>query len=340
MRTLKSWTRRALLGAVLLLPAACGGDVTPPFETPPDTMKLPLPQLGPWTYHNVMGGLYPGGFNQMPSAHSTVGANHARRIRPLDAAGNPSQDGRIVLLAVGMSNTQQEFAAFQELAQGQTGLRPELRLVNGARGGHAADSWDSPGRPVYNWVRDSVLAPAGLSEQQVQAAWVKLANITPPSAPSLPSQNADAYLLMERLGNTVRAMQQRYPNLQQVYLSSRTWGGYAAPGSASPEPYAYETGFAVKLIIDAQIRQILGEGIAPRAGDLGDEVAPWIAWGPYLWANGSEPRYDGLAWLRSDFVADGIHPSATGRAKVANLLSQFFRDAPWSRCWYLAGLEC
>jgi hypothetical protein len=340
MRTVNSWIRRVLLGAALFSPVACGGDVTPPFEMPPDTMRLPLPQLGPWTYHGVMGGLYPGGFNQMPASHFTVGGNHARRIRPRDTAGNPAADGRVVVLSVGMSNARQEFEAFRQLAQTETGIRPEILFINGAQGGHAADAWDNPARPAYDWVRDRALAPAGLSELQVQVAWLKQANRTPAGAPSLPAQNADAYVLMERLGNILRAMQQRYPNLEQVYLSSRTYGGYAPAGAISPEPYAYETGFAVKLIIDSQIRQILGEGLHPRAGDLGDEVAPWIAWGPYLWADGSTPRYDGLAWLRSDFAAEGIHLSPSGQAKVAALLSSFFRNAPTARCWYLVGLEC
>jgi hypothetical protein len=340
MRTVNTWFRRALVGAALLSPVACGGETTPPFEVPPDTMRLPLPQLGPWTYHGVMGGLYPGGFNQMPASHLTVGQNNARRIRPLDPAGNPSAHGRIVLLAIGMSNTRQEFDAFRQMAQSQSDLRPELRLLNGARAGHAADAWVEPSRPAYNWVRDSVLAPAGTSEQQVQVVWLKLANLTPPNAPSMPAQNADAYVLMERLGNTLRALQIRYPNLEHVYLSSRTYGGYAPAGSASPEPYAYETGFAVKLLIEAQIRQILGEGLDARAGDLGNEVAPWAAWGPYLWARGTQARYDGLTWQRADFAEDGIHPTASGAAKVAALLNEFFRNSTSARCWYLAGLEC
>ena len=42
-----------------------------------------------------------------------------------------------------------------------------------------------------------------------------------------------------------------------------------------------------------------------------------LLWGPYLRANGSTPRSDGLVWNREDFAIDGIHPSETAAVKVA-----------------------
>jgi hypothetical protein len=338
MRALTRWTRRALVGAVLLAPVACGGDPVPPVQPPPDTISLPLPQLGTWNYHGVMGGLYPGGFNLMPSAHATVGALRAQRIRPLNAAGTAAADGRIGVLGIGNGNARRAFGPFAQVTAGQADLRPEVRFANGARTLHEADAWDSATRPAYAWVRDSVLAPAGLTEQQVQVVWLKVANPHAAGAATLPAQNADALLLLERLGNTARALQQRYPNLQQLYLSSPVWRGHAASGRH--EPYAYEAGFAVRMLIEAQIRQVLGEGIDRRAGDLGEELAPWVSWGPYLWARGTESRWDGLAWLRADFEADGLALTPGGAQKVAGLLVEFFRSTPSTRCWMLSGLSC
>ena len=47
-------------------------------------------------------------------------------------------------------------------------------------------------------------------------------------------------------------------------------------------------------------------------------MAPWAAWGPYLWANGTEPRSDGLTWPREDFTGGGqIQRSGKLLAKLA-----------------------
>jgi hypothetical protein len=346
----------------LLLAAACGtaaGCTTGPPTAPPaeaDTTAVPLADLGTRTYHGFEGGLYPGGSSVMPGAHAARGLEGASRIRPLDVQGNASASGRIVLLSVGMSNTSQEFCNPPPddplLCRGDEPFMPRARrdaevdhhslvIVNGARGSHPVDAWDQPADSVYGWVRDDVLAPQGLSESQVQVIWLKQANRGSTTRPSLPSEDADAYVLMEALGSTVRTLRIRYPNLQQVFLSSRTYGGYAAnPRTNSPEPYAYETAFAVKWLIEAQIRQLESGMVDPRAGDLGPAVAPWIAWGPYLWANGMEPRSDGLVWRREDFHTDGIHLFPPGQGKVAIMLLNFFKAAPEARCWFLAGQTC
>jgi hypothetical protein len=144
--------------------------------------------------------------------------------------------------------------------------------------------------------------------------------------------------LETELGDILRALRVRYPHLQEVFLSSRIYGGYAI-SPLNPEPYAYESGFSVKWVIQAQIQQMRNGGavVDARAGDLNDNtVAPWVAWGPYLWADGSRPRSDGLIWQRSDFRADGTHPSPAGIAKVGSALLRFFLDSPFTRCWFRA----
>ncbi len=176
----------------------------------------------------------------------------------------------------------------------------------------------------------------------MQVIWLLEATKQP--AASLPAAAAaDAFALGSNLGKIVRALRVRYPNLQQVYLSNRIYGGYATTRE-NPEPYAYETGFAVKWLIDAQIRQMRNGGqiIDARAGDLNhDSAAPWLAWGPNLWANGTVPRRDGLTWQRPDFKSDGTHPSVeSGVPKVGRLLLDFFSTSPGTRCWSLAGQSC
>lgn len=290
--------------------------------------------------------LYEGG-NNPPADHLAGGMAAAARIRPLDRNGNPSPNGKIVLISIGMSNTTQEFCATGNPAPcdawsftGQALADPvvnhsTLAIVNGASGGQDAKTWDSPMDSNYDRVRDNDLAPAGLSEKQVQAAWVKQADASP--VKSLPDPNADAYQLETFLGNIARALRVRYPNLQIVYFSSRIYAGYAT-STLNPEPYAYESGLAVKWLVQAQIDQmrVAGMVVDSRAGVLRySEAAPWIAWGPYLWADGMVPRADGLTWARSDFVSDGTHPAASGRQKVGTMLLDFLKATPTAQSWFL-----
>jgi hypothetical protein len=282
----------------------------------------------------------------MPADHAAAGLARAARVQPLDRDGHPSPNGKIVFLSVGMSNTTQEFCAAGNPGPcaswsfvGQAHVDPAvdrrwLVLVNGAMGGQVATAWDSPADANYDRVRDTDLIPAGLTELQVEVAWLKQANPQPTA--SLPNAAADAYHLETSTGDILRAMKKRYPNLQLVFLSSRIYAGYAST-TLNPEPYAYETGLATKWVIQAQVTQRRSGVVDSRAGDLAEgTAAPWVGWGPYLWADGMNPRSDGLIWTRSDLEGDGTHPSQSGEQKVGALLLAFFKHEPIARPWFLA----
>jgi hypothetical protein len=310
--------------------------------------QVPLSDLGTAAYLGFSGGLYPDGSNVPPADHAAAGVAHARAIQPLDTRGLPHRDGRIAMLSIGMSNTTQEFCSQSGNTPcdawtfvGQALADPEvngstLAFVNGARGGQTASEWDSPEDPNYARVRDVDLSRLGLTEAQVQVAWVKVANARPTR--SLPTDDADAYALVGQTGNIVRALKARYPNLRMVFLSSRIYAGYATT-ALNPEPYAYESGFAVKWLVESQIRQMRNGGtlVDARAGDLDyNTVAPWVGWGAYLWADGLNVRSDGVIWERRDLEGDGTHPSRAGEEKVGSMLLQFFKTDPLTKPWFLA----
>lgn len=316
-------------------------------------VRVPIMDMGNATYKGMFtGGLYGRGENDIPEEHLAEGLLRARGVQPLDAAGNPSAMGKYVMISVGMSNTTMEFCngpngmppcsgvSFMGRAEDDNAVNhTTLSIVNGALGSRIAASWDSAMDPDYDRVRDTVLQPRGLTEAQVVIAWVKVANPDPTSA--LPMQNADAFELLERLGDIMRSMKIRYPNLSMVFLSSRIYAGYANTG-LNPEPYAYESGFAVKMLIEAQRAQMReGRIVDTRAGDLDfGTVAPWVAWSAYLWADGNNPRSDGLRWAMSDLAPDGTHPGPEGQEKVGNLLINFFKSSPVTKCWFLANGAC
>lgn len=215
----------------------------------------------------------------------------------------------------------------------------------------------------YDRVRDEVLAEAFgtgprtgdcggaarpcLTEKQVQVLWIKSANpnpgmqgfrslCDPAKAGCVNDDHTEAIRFERQLGQIIRAARSHYPNLTQVFLSSRTYAGYAKRPT-NPEPFAYEYGFAVKWLIQAQIQQMRTGKIDPIAGDLSVKsgAAPWLAWGPYLWTNGAQGRADGLVSEPGDVREDdGTHPSMAGMHKAARELMDFFLQStftPWFR---------
>jgi hypothetical protein len=258
----------------------------------------------------------------------------ARQIRPLDAEGRPSPDGKVVLISVGMSNTTQEFRAFMRLAEQDPEKSPSVVLVDGAQGGMEASAWANPekvtraGRPDPWSVLDRRLEQAGVMAGQVQVAWIKQARANPAALGEFP-RHAEA--LKDDLAVIVRKLKGRLSNLKIVYLSSRIYAGYAAT-PLNPEPYAYESAFSVRWLVRDQIDGKPGLNPDPERGGV---EAPRLLWGPYLWADGVKGRKaDGLAWERGDFAGDGTHPGDGGQRKVAALLLGFFKTDPTAKGWF------
>ncbi len=278
----------------------------------------PLMDEGASPYIGVPLGLYPGGQNEMPQSHLDAGIAMAALVKPRNTIGVPKNNGKMGLISIGMSNTAQEFGRFIGLAPSPN---PKLVLVNGAAGGQVAEAWADPACPCWAEL-DARIAAAGLTNMQVGAAWVKLTTRTPTG------EWPDSMLILQQDIETVlRALAVRFPHLKLAYLSSRIYAGYAT-NNLSPEPYAYQSGFAVRGVIEKQLN-----GLLPFSG-IG-RVSPWIAWGPYMWADGINPRSDGLTWACGEFTDDGTHPNTVGRLKVAEFLRDFFQTDPTTAPWFM-----
>lgn len=290
---------------------------------------VPIPDLGEASYQGAQGGLYPEGSNAVPPDHEAMGLSHASRIEPLDADGNPDPDGSIVVMSIGVSNTFREFQDFITIVEGKTA--PAIVLVNAAQAGESISKWADPQSGTWD-IADSALSDAGVTADQVQAAWVKVVERIG-SLDDLEPFPVDAQTYQEELVEVLRNAKDRYPNLRVAYLSSRIYGGYATAPPPGPEPLPYENGFGVKWTIEQQID---GSPELNHDAERGPVEAPWIAWGPYLWADGTTPRSDGLTWECRDVRRDGTHPTDSGIRKVATMLAEHFLSAPTAVPWFTA----
>ncbi len=295
-----------------------------------DTSDLiALTELGAGKYKGFEGGLYPGGKNERPKEHEAAGLRLAKEIVPRDAEGKPSPEGKIVLLSVGMSNTNQASSGFQKAIQSaRAELNPRMIFVNGAVGGMTAAAIQNPdsGSGAKYWAEvDQRLKQAGVTRAQVQSVWIK-------EADAGPNEGFPAYAkkLQAELTKIVQLLPERFPNVKTAYLSGRTYGGYAT-SKLNPEPYAYESGFSVKWLIEEQLKGDASLNYDPARGKV---MAPWLSWGPYLWANGAKKNPDGLYYEASDFLGDGTHHAQGGIEKLGQQLLTFFRTDSTTRGWF------
>ncbi|HSH95997.1 MAG TPA: hypothetical protein VK968_17760 [Roseimicrobium sp.] len=302
---------------------------TTPTPPPKWTEHLtPLTELGTNKHKGEDGGLYGGGKNEPLKAHLDNAMKEAVRIKPLDAAGNPSTDGKIGLISVGMSNTTMEYSRFKQLADADPARSPRVVLIDGAQGGQTGLRWADPKSPLWQKV-DERLQTAGLSAKQVQVAWMKQAEAGPANHGDFPKH---AKQLQDSLVKSLANLKEKFPNLRIVYLSSRIYAGYATT-QLNPEPYAYEEAFTMRWLIQDQIA---GKPELNFDASRGPVKSPLLLWGPYLWADGMTPRKaDGLVYTREDLSSqDGTHPSESGRTKVANLLLNFLKSDSTSKTWF------
>jgi PKD repeat protein len=295
--------------------------------------STPLNDLGTGSYNGQEGGLYPNGTDQRPAAVETLAEKLAAQVAPLDANGNVNTaSGKVALLSIGMSNTALEWnggaGAFEPVANADPSKNGDVVVVNGAQFGADANAWADPNSYVWNAAQQS-LQQASVTVKQVEVVWLKEALAVPAQYGGfLPA----AQKLQSDLEAIARNLKTHYPNIKIAYLSSRTHAFTSDLYGLNPEPYAYESGFAVKWAIQDQID---GKGNLNDDPAKGPVTAPLLSWGPYLWANGVAPRSDGFTWTLNDVGADLTHPSPSGVAKVGQELLAFFKTDPTATPWFL-----
>ena len=236
-------------------------------------------------------------------------------------------NGVIGVVCIGMSNGNQECADFIERVRGEFSpeVDPVVRVVNCAVGGHAIERWNDPSEDAQLWDAcvSQKLPQAGVRVDQVRVLWHKAANQFTTSAggspkPAYPAAGSDYDAFLANLSTFSARVRSKFPAVQAVYTSSRSYGGFAQNAAGRGEPLSYEEGHALNTWLGSHTRV---DGV-------------WYGWGPYLWApdcalgvrNGG-----GVCYVRSDYVADGVHPAPSGREKVSRLLHDALRRHAWYR---------
>jgi hypothetical protein len=292
-----------------------------------------LPDLGTGSYLGAEGGLYPGGSNVPPASHEADGLVLANGIVPLDANGNPDPNGKYALLSIGVSISRTMFSQFNLTEAVDPQLSPHLVIVNGAIDGTQSTYWRNFNDGSWQTVLNFYLPYANVTPKQVVAVWMMIPHSQPSGVfPSdMDEQTSDVI-------SAIQNMQVYFPNLKLGYVESMHYGGYST-GDIVPEPYSYETGFAMQSIIADQINGDAALNYNPNNGPV---MAPWLSWGVYDWANGmladgnATSFTDGLEWSCSDMGGDGVHASSVGKNKDAALLISFFKSDETTTPWFLA----
>ena len=262
--------------------------------------------------------------NTMPVTHHASGEAIAASILPLDANGKVDlTNGKIAVIAEGMSNTQQEMLALlQQFIRTNPAVNPKLQFVNLAQSGCDLICWVNKGVQTI--------------DPQVQVVLMKHSNNRPqmangaPENPQAPFTTAQSKRFPNHATVTQGMLKQRildlkikYPNLKLLYLTSRCYGGWSCTAAAASyrESVAYEEGFSVKWLIESQIAKTDSQ----LDFSIPNAKAPWLAWGPYLW----DP-----SWPQNWFEEDGTHPCAPGETAVAKRWLDFLMLDSTSRSWF------
>lgn len=302
------------------------------------TGYIPLIDLGAGFYDGTwQGGLYDGGFNTPPNSHLNNGLKISKKLKPLDTLGAVNyEDGKIVLAGFGASTVGGPFNHMIQLMKDYTDLNPCMQAVNAANGSDGVNAMVIDSVDYWEYIRIYKLGEKGLTPNQVQVGWLMHSSRIDSNGSDI-----DSYVdsLVLRFQIAIQAMFYEYPNLKILYISGFPYGGYADPMKALyhviKEPSSYHQNFAMKEIISEQIHndpdfKYKGPG----------KVAPYMVWGPYLWADGVNPRSDGLTWnCEADYAEDGggYHMTNEGKDKMANILLDFFRTDTISEIWFMDG---
>ncbi len=326
---LRSRLVRACAVAAVAVPCTAppSSALPPPQDCRTESIRqLALDELGAGDYRRIEGGLYPGAVNDCPEDHLAGGRYEGSRVIPRRSNGSPHPSGMVGVAAIGFSFTSGVFDRMAELAESDSELAPERGVVNCCQGGADLTELRDPANAYWTDTVPDRLMRAGVDARQVQVVWMLEGVIEQfETFPDHVATAADWYT------EVLQILTATFPNLRQCWLTPLHWQGWSF-STPVEEPYYFEQAFAVREVIARQIAGAPELAWDRRAGPI---VAPWTAWGPYFWCDGTEPRVDGLAMACSDYQGDGSHLLPSGDEKLAQRLLHHWKAHPACTNWAL-----
>ena len=232
-----------------------------------------------------------------------------------------SEKAEYALVCIGMSNAHQECADWLVKINGsiKDEIDPKLEVINCAVGSHAIERWNDDSYNDILW--DACIEKvhdAGLEAGDVQYVWHKamvqyVRDEQNDPLPPYPNANSAYYKLVEELNIFSTRLPQYMPNVEMVFTSGRSYGGFAVrPDRGEP------------------LAELSNQAIAEWLRD--NQTVAGIAYvqGPDLWAPACADRRGAeLCYQREDYQRDGIHPAQGALNKITRLLHYHISQFEW-----------
>ncbi len=296
----------------------------------PDTMCIPINEMGSQTYLGYQGGFYPNGATVPQGQYAADLDSINKTIWGLDTAGNRrNKAGTIVIGGIGACLSGAPISGLRRRKKNPNTVL-NINWVNFEAGGQGA-SWEDiadPNSNLWDYISQKIVYQ-NTTYKQVQMLWM-----TTDDSSTVTDWPTRPLIAKENIKSAARTLKMKFPNLKILYMVGRpyTWdlaldGKITNVRSRNPAPY--HQGWAEKWAIEDQIN-----GDPGMAYNGPNAVAPILTWGEYQWTHAKAPNADGFFWLPSD-TRDGLHPTDEGKDKIAQYFWNFFYTDPYASQWFL-----
>lgn len=244
---------------------------------------IPLNDPESFTYNGINSGLYPWGNQLISNNYKTNYINTSKAIRPLNSSGLQAKDGKIAILGIGGSNQFIVYNGIKNAWLNDVGFGKKLVFINAGTGGKDLPDIIDPNASYWSRIKKI------LDSNFVTASQIQIVFCIEDDFKNSDTSFQRAYSIRDQYINLLNTITIKYPNVKLIFIGDRGFNGYATLPKYN-EPRGYLNGWAVKFLVEDYVN-----GILPQY--------PFINWLEYYWANGAEPRWDGLTYLQSDFTA-------------------------------------